>query len=80
MQYLEEGEKLADKRPCAVLRADLKMCLIESDCCKKHRKTPRDCLKDDSIPDQCKQLRFSFFECKRSILDARTRFRGRKGS
>lgn len=35
MSYSEEGEQLADKSPCAELRASLKMCLLESDCCKK---------------------------------------------
>lgn len=34
MQYEEEGEKLADKSPCAGIRADLKMCLLKSDCCR----------------------------------------------
>lgn len=34
MMRYEEGE-LADQRPCAGVRADLKMCLLESDCCKK---------------------------------------------
>lgn len=35
MIFTEEGEELADKRPCAAFRAELKMCLLESDCCKK---------------------------------------------
>lgn len=26
---------LADRSPCAGIRADLKMCLLSSDCCKK---------------------------------------------
>lgn len=34
MEYSEEGEKLKDKSRCALIRADLKMCLLESDCCK----------------------------------------------
>lgn len=38
MQYSEEGEQLKDKSPCAELRARLKMCLLDSDCCKKVRK------------------------------------------
>lgn len=33
MRY-EEGD-LADQTPCAGVRADLKMCLLQSDCCKK---------------------------------------------
>lgn len=34
MRYEEEGEQLQDKTPCAGIRADLKTCLLESDCCK----------------------------------------------
>lgn len=34
MRYTEENEKLADTSPCAGVRADLKMCLLESDCCR----------------------------------------------
>uniref|UniRef100_A0A2A4J4K3 Cytochrome c oxidase assembly factor 5 n=1 Tax=Heliothis virescens TaxID=7102 RepID=A0A2A4J4K3_HELVI len=70
---------LADKSPCAGIRADLKLCLLASDCCKKDKKTPRECLRDGAIPDECAQLRQSFFECKRSLLDNRRRFRGHKG-
>lgn len=33
MMRYDEGE-LTDNRPCAGIRADLKMCLLESDCCK----------------------------------------------
>lgn len=33
MMRYDEGE-LTDNRPCAGVRADLKMCLLESDCCK----------------------------------------------
>ncbi|XP_055318087.1 cytochrome c oxidase assembly factor 5 [Sitodiplosis mosellana] len=81
MSYTEEGEQLADKSPCAELRASLKMCLLESDCCKKEKVLPRDCLKrnDSTVPEECHALKYTFFECKRSILDMRTRFRGRKG-
>ncbi|XP_026319305.1 cytochrome c oxidase assembly factor 5 [Hyposmocoma kahamanoa] len=70
---------LQDKSPCAGIRADLKMCLLESACCRKDKKTPRECLKDHLVPDECIQLRQSFFECKRSLLDTRRRFRGHKG-
>ncbi|KAI5639492.1 hypothetical protein NE865_07992 [Phthorimaea operculella] len=74
-----EEVALEDKSPCANIRADLKMCLLESDCCKKQKKTPRECLKDNVVPDECIQLRQIFFECKRSLLDNRRRFRGHKG-
>ncbi|XP_045769342.1 cytochrome c oxidase assembly factor 5 [Maniola jurtina] len=77
--YAPEEVGLADTSPCAAIRADLKMCLLNSDCCKKDKKTPRECLKDNSCPTECLQLRHTFFECKRSLLDARRRFRGHKG-
>lgn len=32
--YEYEGERLADTSACAGVRADLKMCLLESSCCK----------------------------------------------
>lgn len=34
MRYEEEGEKLADTSACAGVRADLKLCLLESECCR----------------------------------------------
>jgi len=34
MRFEEEGETLKDKSRCANIRADLKMCLLQSDCCK----------------------------------------------
>ncbi|XP_017778331.1 PREDICTED: cytochrome c oxidase assembly factor 5 [Nicrophorus vespilloides] len=57
------------------------MCLLQSDCCRLQKKTPRECLNvtDGSVPTECQVLRNTFFECKRSMLDNRTRFRGRKG-
>ncbi|XP_047990469.1 cytochrome c oxidase assembly factor 5 [Leguminivora glycinivorella] len=70
---------LADKSPCAGIRADLKMCLLNTDCCKKGKKTPRECLKSGDVGDECLQLRQAFFECKRSLLDNRRRFRGHRG-
>uniref|UniRef100_UPI0037E86202 cytochrome c oxidase assembly factor 5-like n=1 Tax=Semicossyphus pulcher TaxID=241346 RepID=UPI0037E86202 len=38
-------------------------------------KLPSECLKEG----HCKALQTSFFECKRSMLDTRSRFRGKKG-
>nr|XP_009664764.1 PREDICTED: cytochrome c oxidase assembly factor 5 [Struthio camelus australis] len=38
-------------------------------------KSPRQCLKEG----HCRSLQITFFACKRSMLDARARFRGRKG-
>ena len=71
---------LADEtRPCHGLRVDLKRCLLVTDCCTIRKKTPLACLKEGDVPSECIALKNAFFECKRSLLDMRTRFRGRKG-
>ncbi|XP_071991833.1 cytochrome c oxidase assembly factor 5 isoform X2 [Engystomops pustulosus] len=44
-------------------------------CGVQEGKTPKECLREG----HCKALQVTFFECKRSILDNRARFRGRKG-
>ncbi|KAH9631690.1 hypothetical protein HF086_014691 [Spodoptera exigua] len=100
--YAPDEVGLADKSPCAGIRADLKICLLASDCCKRivkylrnvqvrkqyqvnikncsrKRKLPESASKRVIFPEECIQLRQSFFECKRSLLDNRRRFRGHKG-
>lgn len=81
MQFEEEGETLKDKTRCANVRADLKICLLQSDCCKIYKRTPRECLRaqDGTVPDECFALRNAFFECKHSLIDGRRRFRGPRG-
>lgn len=68
-----------DGRPCSGLRVDLKRCLLTSDCCTLRKKTPLQCIQDGDVEQNCMALKNAFYECKRSILDMRTRFRGRKG-
>lgn len=80
--YEEEDDKAKKSKPaCSGIMEDLVECLWKSDCVKIQRKTPRQCLlvKDDPTVDECQNLRYAFFECRRSIIDMRTRFRGRKG-
>ncbi|XP_028446586.1 cytochrome c oxidase assembly factor 5 isoform X2 [Perca flavescens] len=71
-KYYEDKEE--DTRACAGVREDFKACLLQHDCVVKG-KMPSECLKEG----HCKALQTSFFECKRSMLDTRSRFRGRKG-
>ncbi|KAI2809637.1 Dephospho-CoA kinase (Dephosphocoenzyme A kinase) (COAE) [Blomia tropicalis] len=70
-----------DGSSCSVIRDELKFCLKSSECVKVNRLTPRQCLQvhDESVPEKCHRLAYLFFECKRSLLDNRVRFRGRKG-
>ncbi|XP_043467768.1 cytochrome c oxidase assembly factor 5 [Leptopilina heterotoma] len=81
MMKYEGDEKLKDNSKCSLFRASLKMCLLKSDCCKIHKITPKECLRShpDLVPNECYALRNSFFECKRSLIDNRRRFRGIKG-
>ncbi|XP_019380447.1 PREDICTED: cytochrome c oxidase assembly factor 5 [Crocodylus porosus] len=72
-KYYEGKEESG--RPCSGFREDLQSCLLESDCVLKEGKNPKQCLKEG----HCRSLQISFFECKRSTLDSRSRFRGRKG-
>jgi len=71
--------EITGKRPCDGLRVDLKRCLLQSECCIGGKKTPLQCLQDNEVSSECQALRVAFFECKRGLLDMRTRFRGRKG-
>ncbi|XP_067841921.1 cytochrome c oxidase assembly factor 5 [Heptranchias perlo] len=72
-KYYEDKEE--DHRACSGVREDLRTCLLQHDCVLKEGKTPKQCLKEG----HCKALQVTFFECKRSMLDNRARFRGRKG-
>ncbi|XP_014771983.1 cytochrome c oxidase assembly factor 5 isoform X1 [Octopus bimaculoides] len=83
-RYYEAEEESSSiwKPACSGLRIELQECIAESDCYKKDGHTIRECValgNHPSIPNECNVLRNSFFECKRSLLDMRTRFRGRKG-
>ena len=55
---------------CEGIRIALKSCLIRSDCVLRQNKLPSECLKDhfEDLPDECKQLRQSLFECKRGMV------------
>ncbi|XP_065883959.1 uncharacterized protein [Dysidea avara] len=46
-----------------------------------HGHSPLECMKPEmpGYDPDCRQLQIAFFECKRSLLDTRQRFRGRKG-
>ena len=80
---MEDKEK--PKKPgraCDRLRGELLECLVYSDCVQRDKRTPKECLQlgsnDPSVPAECHQLRYAFFTCKRSLIDMRSRFRGRR--
>ncbi|KAM9850671.1 cytochrome c oxidase assembly factor 5 [Aulostomus maculatus] len=72
-KYYEGKED--DGRSCAGIREDFKDCILNHDCVVKEGKLPSECLKEGC----CQALKRTFFECKRSMLDNRARFRGLKG-
>uniref|UniRef100_A0A8V0YZQ0 Cytochrome c oxidase assembly factor 5 n=2 Tax=Gallus gallus TaxID=9031 RepID=A0A8V0YZQ0_CHICK len=72
-KYYEDKEE--DGQACSGVREDLRQCLLESPCVLQENKSPRQCLREG----HCKGLQLTFFACKRSMLDTRARFRGRKG-
>uniref|UniRef100_A0A6I8NED7 Cytochrome c oxidase assembly factor 5 n=1 Tax=Ornithorhynchus anatinus TaxID=9258 RepID=A0A6I8NED7_ORNAN len=69
-RYYED--KPEEEGACAGVREDLGLCLLQSDCVLKEGKSPRQCLKEGN----CKALKVSFFECKRSMP---RRFSARSG-
>lgn len=77
----DETTERKSRKPCSAIRNELKSCMKDTDCVKIHRMTPKQCLQnhDPSVPERCNRLVYLFFECKRSLLDNRTRFRGHKG-
>ncbi|KYN41022.1 hypothetical protein ALC56_04615 [Trachymyrmex septentrionalis] len=66
MMRFEEGETLKDKSRCANIRADLKMCLLQSDCCK-------------ITANAATTQRHIFLYVCILIIDGRRRFRGPRG-
>ncbi|XP_076802724.1 cytochrome c oxidase assembly factor 5-like [Clavelina lepadiformis] len=68
-------------RACWRLRHDLKKCMYESDCIQKDKRPIRECFLDPAanVPEACRNLQYTYQQCRRSMLDMRTRFRGRKG-
>ncbi|MFH4973976.1 hypothetical protein AB6A40_000685 [Gnathostoma spinigerum] len=66
---------------CDRLRQELKKCIKESDCIQKEHRRARECINahDASVPERCFSLLTSLSDCKRSMIDMRSRFRGRKG-
>ncbi|KAI6183129.1 Cytochrome c oxidase assembly factor 5 [Aphelenchoides bicaudatus] len=80
-KQLEEGEPKKTGRSCDRIRQELKRCIKESDCVQVQRRSAKECVNahDGTVPDRCFQLMNLFGDCKRSLVDMRSRFRGRKG-
>ncbi|KFM64919.1 Cytochrome c oxidase assembly factor 5, partial [Stegodyphus mimosarum] len=73
----DEEELAKKRRPCSGVKERLVRCLMATDCVRIEKQTPRQCLKSNhpSIPEECYSMRTLYFECKRSLLDNRQRFR-----
>ncbi|KAK6034808.1 hypothetical protein COOONC_27688 [Cooperia oncophora] len=66
---------------CDRLRQALKKCIKDSHCVQVQARSAKECIDahDGSVPDKCFSLLQNFTDCKRSLVDMRSRFRGRKG-
>ncbi|KAG0051003.1 hypothetical protein BGZ83_004220 [Gryganskiella cystojenkinii] len=66
---------------CKEIRAELAECILKSDCMLVDGLSAKECLRPENeyrVPAECGAIKRSFFECKRGMLDMRTRFRGNK--
>ncbi|KAI8873216.1 hypothetical protein GQ42DRAFT_118259 [Ramicandelaber brevisporus] len=65
---------------CDKLRDELADCVLASPCVLEAGHTTGKCITDrelrETLPEKCQLLVRSFYECKRSLLDMRRRFRG----
>ncbi|CAI5437513.1 unnamed protein product [Caenorhabditis angaria] len=66
---------------CDRLRQALKKCIKNSHCVQVDARSAKDCIDahDGTVPDKCFAILQNFTDCKRSLVDMRSRFRGRKG-
>lgn len=78
--YPEDAPPIEErkKNACSELREDFKLCVLNTDCVGKEKRKVKDCFDSGDMPIECLQLRQLLFECKRSLLDNRLRFRGRR--
>ena len=69
------------KKACSGLRQELLDCMMKSQCMSELGMSMKECMQKDApgVDTECKHIQFSFFDCRRSLLDMRNRFRGRKG-
>nr|CAB3232464.1 cytochrome c oxidase assembly factor 5-like [Phallusia mammillata] len=77
----ERALDIDTSRACWRIRYELKQCFLNSDCIKVENRSAKECMTDPSanVPTHCRNLQFSYQQCRRSMLDMRTRFRGLKG-
>uniref|UniRef100_A0A1I8GDK6 UDP-N-acetylglucosamine transferase subunit ALG13 n=1 Tax=Macrostomum lignano TaxID=282301 RepID=A0A1I8GDK6_9PLAT len=78
----QDSATLFGPKACTHLKEELRLCLLLSDCVKRDRRTPLDCLRDPKadVPAECQAARYNLFICRREQLDNRNRFRGKKGT
>ncbi|KAI7817735.1 cytochrome c oxidase assembly protein PET191-domain-containing protein [Kickxella alabastrina] len=65
---------------CDGIRDEYIQCLLRSECVFIKRHSVDECIRNKDlahlVPEQCKMLGKSLFECKRGLLDMRKRMRG----
>eukprot|EP00049_Salpingoeca_infusionum_P009724 m.165136 g.165136 ORF g.165136 m.165136 type:complete len:72 (-) comp14420_c0_seq2:1861-2076(-) len=65
---------------CTEVRKEFIECLSHSDCMIKDGKSGDECAKwtTPGVDTKCRQIQKALFDCKRGMMDQRTRFRGNK--
>ena len=70
-------QEIVAKTACRDAARSYASCVAEHSPCVKEGKPLIECIKAKDT-EECNSLRNSYFECRRSQLDMRTRIRGRK--
>ena len=65
-------------KSCELPRKAFIKCMASDPCVKEGRRTPKECLLDQSISDACRKLLNSYKFCMKDQLDMRRRLRGPK--
>ncbi|KAK5584252.1 hypothetical protein RB653_005860 [Dictyostelium firmibasis] len=61
--------------PCQGIKDDLVECIRFSDC-MNNGGTFHECMKSKDLDQECKDLLYAFFKCRKDMFDTRNRFRG----
>jgi cytochrome c oxidase assembly factor 5 len=62
---------------CGDVRQEFIDCILQySECVRQPGTTFKDCVASHLLPEQCQPLRMKYFECRKALVDPRTRLRG----
>jgi hypothetical protein len=65
-------------KSCKEVVTQFMACLKKDECVTVRKKTPKECLMDGSISEQCRKLHNAYILCRKDQLDMTRRIRGPK--